>query len=259
MRGGLGNQLFQVAGAIHYAGLSNARVVVDDSLLRNHFDPKRRNWIKRIDVNQFLSTDVDIRFRDFYIPKLLNDLRLLRFSQLSEDELLQQSDFPARMKIQGWFQNSRYIKVNDVNIGALYSGNHAETLISDVIAIHLRFGDFLRHRWELPNYYYLNALELMLSQEKHSVHVYSDSPLLAEQIIRSEFPNLRIEFPESSRELSPLELMTRLSSYTHYISSNSTLSWWASIINLGEKDLIVFPKEWQSTLQVLPHTNLIFV
>ena len=53
LRGGLGNQLFQVAGGIHYAKKFNSALFVDDSALRKHPDPARQNWIKKIHLNDF--------------------------------------------------------------------------------------------------------------------------------------------------------------------------------------------------------------
>jgi len=259
LRGGLGNQLFQVSGAIYYAKRSGAKVVVDDSALRSHRNPTRRNWVKSINLNQLFNTNVEIEFKENHLPKFFNQIRLMRFLQLSEEQLFHSVDLARLTRIEGYFQNSRYVSVHEINGSAIESRFSDFCLCREAIAIHVRLGDFLSHGWDLPKSYYLSALSLMLEHKNVEVHVYSDSPELAREMINSEFPRLEIQFPELVQELNPLELLLNLSRYRYFISSNSSLAWWASLINIDNKEFIILPEIWRNNLGFSTQTNLAYV
>jgi len=253
LRGGLGNQLFQVAGGIHYAKKFNSALFVDDSALRKPPDPARQNWIKKIHLNDFFSTDVKIDFRKIYLPQSIEDFRLSRCSSFSEEQIISASGLAPRMRISGYFQNSRYIRIADLKNPSLNSiGN-------DSAAIHIRLGDYLAHDWALPMAYYEEAIDVMLKTGCTQIHVYSDSLTIVQQFLKDKFPTVRFEFPESEYELNPLELLHRLSSYRRFISSNSTLAWWSSVINISKKEFLIHPEVWRGSLDIPTSVNLKFI
>jgi hypothetical protein len=48
IRGGLGNQLFQLAGALSQAKRLGVGLVVNETALQRHSDYTRQNWIKHL-------------------------------------------------------------------------------------------------------------------------------------------------------------------------------------------------------------------
>ena len=259
LRGGLGNQLFQVAGGIHYAKEFNSTLSVDDSALRKHPDPTRRNWIKKIHLNNFFSTDVKIDFRKIYLPQPMENFRLSRRSSFSEEQIIQASRFAPRMRISGYFQNSRYIRIADLQSVADVKRPLLNSISDNSAGIHIRLGDYLAHDWALPMAYYEEAIDVMLEYRCTQIHVYSDSPTIVQQFLKDKFPTVRFEFPESENVLNPLELLYRLSSYRRFISSNSTLAWWSSVINISEKDFLIQPEVWRGSLDFSTSVNLKFI
>ena len=259
LRGGLGNQLFQVAGGIHYAKKFNSALFVDDSALRKHPDPARQNWIKKIHLNDFFSTDVKIDFRKIYFPQPIEDFRLSRCSSFSEEQIIQASGLAPKMRISGYFQNSRYIRIADLQNVADLKKPSLNSVSNDYAAIHIRLGDFLAHDWALPMAYYEEAIVVMLEYRCTQIHVYSDSLTFVQQFLKDKFPTVRFEFPESENELNPLELLHRLSSYRRFISSNSSLAWWASVINISKKDFLIHPEVWRGSLDIPTSVNLKFI
>ena len=54
MRGGLGNQLFQLCGAITLARKLQARLEVNETALKRHKDPSRQNWVHHLDLTNLI-------------------------------------------------------------------------------------------------------------------------------------------------------------------------------------------------------------
>ena len=50
IRGGLGNQLFQLSGALFHANRLSSNLIVNETALIDHRDFTRKNWVSKLDL-----------------------------------------------------------------------------------------------------------------------------------------------------------------------------------------------------------------
>ena len=107
---------------------------------------------------------------------------------------------------------------------------------STSVALHVRRGDYLIHpnHLVLPLQYYQNALMYLDAMRKDiQVFIFSDDlDWCAEHFEDCYF----VELPEDYLEF---ELMRECK---HFITANSTFSWWAAYLSLN--GIVIAPKKW---------------
>lgn len=260
LRGGLGNQLFQVSGGFHYAELWKTNLFINEKLVYKHSDKTRRNIIANIDLKVFFGTDIQYSF--IKRPRLFFKKLDLGSNMLSEDQVLkfdEKSQFIDNQRIlHGYFQSARYVPTNLLNRKGL-GVDETTNLHKKDGAIHLRFGDYVSHGWALPDSYYLLSTKILLTHKPREIHVYSDSINRAKKLLYENFPSKIFKFPEDNHTFGPIALMSRLSRYSLLVSSNSSLAWWASVLGLQEKRLVIFPNQWREQLSIDEWSNVSFV
>lgn len=259
IRGGLGNQLFQLSGAIFHAKRLSANLIVDETALINHHDFTRRNWVSKLDLSNFLGNK-DIQ----WVSSHKFRFQRRKYQEISEEALLTLTTMPSNMNLRGWFQESYFplnlnieknaltpksISINTKNFVDEISNN------SDLAGIHMRFGDFATTSWGiLPNNWYRRAFnELDILGISH-VHIYSDDIGVAEKLLQELPHRFTYSFPENCGILLPHELLWIMRQYKTFVSSNSTLSWWASYLNVNPDPTILCP--WESHLYLKPWIKL---
>lgn len=245
LRGGLGNQLFQISGGVFYAKKFGCNLLLDDSAIYNHRRISRRTWSKHLVIEKFLDfenvrwiTDrerVINKVRESAFPRKISDEKdILLVSSIEKEITLydwfQKKEIPEQLKFQ--FDSS---VVPNLTKGVL---NYCEKIKENAAigGIHMRFGDFKNTKWGfLPISYYESALSRLVLEGVKEIHILSDDLKMARNITSKKVYNTKFLYPEKDMALQPQQLLWIMSNYANFVSSNSTLSWWGSYLNQNQK------------------------
>ena len=259
LRGGLGNQLFQTMAGDYFSRQYSAYVTLDDFALFQHSDPTRRSWIKKLNINQIFENE-NIQFLNRK-DKMLRKIRRSSVhvsSPLSEKQILNLEEPSEKIILHDWFQSSRYIpeikrelKTEYVKDLKFQVRKYGESIFDSTTigAIHIRLGDFKSTSWGiLPTSTYQKAVLKLMEVGIETIDCYSDDINEAAKILEPMNKIAHIRYPEIDTTLAPHELLWTLTQYQSYISSNSSLSWWASYFNQHENPYIFSP--WEKNLHL---------
>lgn len=109
--------------------------------------------------------------------------------------------------------------------------------------IHVRLGDYRSEPTfgVLDSEYFLRALKLLEKKGPISqIFVFSDEPVAALKVIPSNYFD-RIKVDELAEE-SPLITLCRMRGYESYVLANSTFSWWAAYTSASKN--VFIPEPW---------------
>lgn len=257
IRGGLGNQLFQFSGALFYANRFSAKLIVNETALVRHLNSSRQNWISRLNISSVtekmeVAWETDKRMQRSFHRK--------SFQDIEEDELANLRTLENNLSFRGWFQYSSYPTKLNIDKHALFPLYIPEYVVQQTIeikkspeiaGIHMRFGDFKSTSWgTLSKDWYEKVFRKLEENGVTHVHIFTDEIEVAKEMISGISNKFSVEFPESKRNLDPDALLWSLRHYKTFVSSNSTLSWWASYLNLNEDPVIYCP--WGENLYLEP-------
>ncbi len=277
--GGLGNQLFGFAAGLVLARTLTLHPVVNLERVSFGSNLTRKPDLQNIDLG---SLEAEITFANshisnsFYLyekvrrasrnilPSLVN-ISEPEYVDSLEDPRSQIGKIPSSTKsIGGPFMDFAWAEIaKDFGFPAHLNPKRSTKTFLDAceisvnvnFAIHIRLGDYLNHPDIfpiVPESYYLKALEY-LEYRNQKVHVFTDSPRIAQE----KFPKLiqmsGVEILDPKRELSALETMSIMSRYPNLITSNSTFSSWAGWFNSDKKVITPVPHHYNGWCDTLPN------
>jgi len=248
--GGLGNQLFQIAGSMLQQKYNNARLL--------YLSPDNNH-------------DTD-DYRDiFKLEKYDYNLPLLKKTLYQENgfSIWDPSDFTFPiLHMYGYFQNYSMIQcilpsfkqkiLNDlqeykdlVNIQYKLSSNSSNTYAF----IHVRRGDYIEksdiHHIQ-PIEYYIKGVSMILDTKNISTwFIFSDDIIWCKS--QEFFYSLNSIFVEEKNPILCLALMSEI--HDGAIIGNSTYSWMGAYLGIGlQENSVVYPKIWfqNSTPDLFP-------
>lgn len=248
IKGGLGNQLFQVCFAAHLSRLTERSVVIDGSWFQEthaHTTPRR----KLIDPG-------DVGLKEIHLPRVIRAL-LRRYPWGFRFLFEQDSDFTFEKHqleraffIEGDFVAARFPLSNLEMSRQLVARSVSNTSKGRYVAVHSRLGDYFSSP---ANAAYFGVTDpLWLLEEGRSIaadlgveeiRVFTDSPdVFVSQVGPS---NLRsVNFDRSITAWGVLAGMRRAAGL---VMSNSSLSWWGAFCAtvLDERSIpVVMPYPW---------------
>lgn len=219
-RGGLGNQLFEIAAGYALARDNDDEYCINPSLHReygqgNHINTYIDNIFTNISKTTHQSQHLykEPQFNYNAIPYIPNSL------------------------LDGYFQSEKYFKNHKSELNCVFGFECPEST-TDICTIHIRTGDFL----QLSNFdvvtpkYFTSAIQ----------YVRLLTPHIKFQIITDDFNAAKRYIPDdldytfiSTSELEDLKAMS-VSDYA--IISNSSFGWWGSY--LGKPKTTIVPDRW---------------
>lgn len=229
LKGGLGNQLFEVATAYAYARDQGKELVMDRSARsvgdRSTYFDSLLKWVKRLEQTPQWTSYQEPGFAYQAIPRLHGHVRL-----------------------QGYFQSAQYFDRYRNDLRDLIMGSDAKPDRSARhVSLHVRRGDYLNHPLHTvqPLDYYQRALQEVsgrLDSGPLDVHVFSDDLPWC----RAHLPRLSVEaeftFIEDGDEVEQLKAMA---GSRHHVIANSSFSWWGAYLSRPEGGSItVAPRQW---------------
>jgi hypothetical protein len=215
--GGLGNQLFQVAAGYAYSRKYDKNLVLDISKWSAHQGRCPNQYQNNIFSNFKYST---------YHTRNVIPIHEKRFNY---DPL---PFMHGDVCLHGYFQSLKYFEeYKDEFINLL---NLPDVSIDGDVAVHIRRGDYL----QFANIHLVCGTDYFLHHiskfPEAKVNVFTDSP----EYVQAEFGNMNI-----IKSNSEIEDLTMMSQHDNIICSNSSFSWWASLLGKEKKKIIV-PKIW---------------
>lgn len=226
--GGLGNQLFIIAAGYAYAKKHGKKLIIVPD-----------NW-NAGQGNHVLSYK-DTIFRNFEYGSFpfTRNVIPVHERRFNYDEL---PFVHGNVSLHGYFQSLKYFEdVKDEFISLLDLPDWDNTPLRNqkgshmpLVAFHIRRGDYLIHR-NIHHVCHTDYFNHFLREfENYNVAGFTDSPAH----VLEEFSNFGLQIPTFN---SDLDSFTSMSRCDIIVGSNSTFSWWASLI--GRKNCY-FPSKW---------------
>lgn len=232
IKGGLGNQIFQLAYAIDLRN-KNHYVFLD---------------VKFYDLDNRFPRDLIINPKNFGFNSIKfknNRLFYLLNTFFQEDDTYADDNFRTFNRFVGYYQNleyvtkySEFIKTNLFNDFKKLDSN----LDSEIVALHIRRSDYLEINQVLDDDYYLKSIEIISKKiPNFKLDIFCDEPIENLNPKISKYVN-NIYVPIKNE--NPLEVLIKMSRYKNYIIANSSYSALAAVFSNSKNKIVIYPKPW---------------
>lgn len=243
LRGGLGNQLFQVAFATWLAELSRREVAFDVSCVRSSSLP----ILRLAGLGDYVGSRVLGRTR--YWPAIEGRLDAVASAVrrahgplrlVVDNDPYGPADIDARRPAWwfGYWQRDRYARALLPHL--LAATGAVRKMDRPTIGIHVRRGDMVDKPTAVPAEWFLAATAVALRSLSSApdVRVWSDEPdwCAAHLDIGHDFA--------VARDGDVLEQLSDLASCDALVISRSTYSWWAARLATERGATVVYPAPW---------------
>jgi hypothetical protein len=251
LKGGLGNQMFEIFATIAYA-LSNKDIFFfkNTPSLNNGVTKRYTYWhnfficIKSFLSNQFINMDI-VREKSFTYEKLPDKIIITQ-----------------NIILDGYFQSPKYFEEHYEKIYHLLRMDDLKKKVTqkynynykDFISVHFRVGDFkvLQDKHPImPVEYYKNSIQLLLNKIKSKQVVKilyfceqqdNDDVNKMITLLSDQFSNCA--FIKANDQIADWEQLLMMSSCGHNIIANSTFSWWGAYLNSNPLKTVCYPETW---------------
>lgn len=222
LAGGLGNQLFQVAAGYAYSKKHGKNLCLN---------------CERWSASQGRQPEIysNSIFRNFKYASPIGEVFPFFEKRFNFDEIPHHN---GNISLNGYFQSLKYFEeYREKFVDKLQLPNTKIDWIDEKnVAMHVRRGDYLMHHdihLVCNTNYFIKCLEEF---PDYQVNVFTDSP----EYIQKEFAGYDFNIIHTGDELLDLTLMSH---HDNMICSNSSFSWWASLLS-KKKDKILVPSKW---------------
>jgi hypothetical protein len=249
IRGGLGNQIFQLACGIEYCNKNNSLpiLIYDDKWLKMN---KTLNTlfkkINRINLNDF--KDLNINYK--IIKPENNFLDKYKFTQLPGIK-------DNNVLLDGYFQNINYCKnIQDELYEIIVDKDYIDLVetkyvnIKNDYFIHIGKKNDKKYEIDYDKYFDL-ALNMIMKWENKKINLNIISNNIeyckSYEILNKFKDKINLNFIENSDEIESFYIMILCKGG---ITSNSSYSWWGSYINKNNNKKIIMPNKWLNGVNI---------
>jgi hypothetical protein len=260
LTGGLGNQMFQYAGAKAQA----LRLGVELKLDKTHFltTPLGKKNLRHYELHHFVLSEGFAQPKFHWIKKYLNTKKVYSgFETFKEQHVHLHPDFfeiRDNTYIEGVFQSEKYFKEyeNEVRKGFEFknppsSKNQGvlEKINSvNAVSLHVRRGDYISNLETQKTHgvcdlsYYQRAINYLTEKIKEPYFfLFSDEPEWVKQNLQLEFPYEVIDWNKGNNSFEDMRLMSHCQ---NNIIANSSFSWWGAWLNQNPNKIVIAPERW---------------
>ncbi|MEE9377747.1 MAG: alpha-1,2-fucosyltransferase [Candidatus Lokiarchaeia archaeon] len=260
IRGGLGNQLYQIATVLAYAWRFSLipqfkKIKQSPSRVR----PRPVYWdtvFRKIPTTEFRPFNLIIyQEKNLGYHKIPNPNKIANLNNCNG------------IKLNGYFQNEQYfddyrerlLKILffiDLQEKKKMKTEYPEIFDKNkiTISLHIRRDDNVSHKVNYMPYlwdsdYYAKSLSYFIKKfgiENILIVVVSDDQTWSKNYFKNEFPELNPIIP-NEKDYLDLYLM---SCCEHQIIANSSFSWWAAYLNQNPNKIVIAPKNWEQKVNV---------
>jgi len=267
LRGGAGNQLFQLCAALRARQLGWSTTLSSSALSS---DQLRGLEIGALATNLGFAFEKSSHISQSRWFKLLGRRKVVisdppgEFGDLGQ---LLSAPIGESIIIDGYFQHlANVLPFKDVMRNGMNTQFPGSQIDFDAIAVHARRGDYVKNPKNIGFYqeldlnYYTHALEIQLSQTNlRNVMLYSDDPSwLADQLspeLARRFPEIQFSIRHPTKT-SGLDEIAYMSQFPAFVIANSTFSWWIAF--LSQSEYVVGPQKWFRR-DLAPNVESLFV
>lgn len=223
LKGGLGNQMFQIATTIGYAMKHNMPYEIPENKYFNH------------------------------LPKLTNEK--IEYTYKEPKHPYQEIPFSNNICLDGYFQTEKYF--NHCRQQIIYAFK-LHPIYNNKVSIHVRRGDYLKETADrfpvIDNEYIKKSINYFNDKGYNNFLIFSDDINWCKKNINSGiYNNSNFKYSEDTTEIQDLRLM---SGCEHNIISNSTFSWWGAWLNQNPNKIVIAPKKWFGKEMNLDSTDI---
>lgn len=253
LKGGLGNQLFQVACALWLQDMlgcvASVRPVQWKVRTPEH---GRRSLVRAPDFGLLWE-------RKSYLDRFYERFPTGVARQVVQDpwslpDLDEESD---RGIVEGYFQTKELLPTIRRHMLPVMNSKRCNQGEEPFVAMHLRLNDYLHrstaqfHGVTDPLWSFDHAVSVGASLGISKIVAFSDSPQFAAEVLGPE----RTRLVEFDRSADPWAALLRMSQGSGLVMANSTFSWWAAVLMCErfQHAKIVYPRPWLSRDSGLDH------
>jgi hypothetical protein len=232
--GRLGNQLFQIAAVYSYAKKYNKTPIL-------------KEWYCYYnDVNLLDIFNIEKYF--IIIDNLPNGFTLYKEKRFNYDEF---NFISGNVDLLGYFQSELYFSdyISDIIDMFSFKPDFIDNIKSEIdlkgnlIAVHVRRGDYINHQihYVCDDLYYDNAINFINGRiDDYKLIFFSDdNKWVNDNKIYDRYKNSF--YYNSGNFLEDFYIMSKCN---HFIISNSTFSWWASLLSNSSDKMVITPSKW---------------
>ncbi|ALH22915.1 Alpha-1,2-fucosyltransferase [Chrysochromulina ericina virus CeV-01B] len=250
LKGGLGNQLFQIFSGISYALENNIEFKI--------IKPKS-DYVSPLDNKSLRPT-----YWHNFLCNLSNytckNINILTYNEPS----FTYNKIPninKNFKINGYFQSPKYFENYYKSIIELIGLDKQKTEIREkykeylnnkIISLHFRIGDYAKkpeYHLILDIQYYIDALKIILEKDNNCDTVLYFNEKQDNNIVENMINNIKKSYPQlnfiqSSNSMQDWEQLLLMSLCKHNITANSSFSWWGAYFNSNKEKIVCYPSVW---------------
>ncbi|MCQ2520931.1 MAG: alpha-1,2-fucosyltransferase [Lachnospiraceae bacterium] len=261
---GLGNQLFCYALGYAVSKKKNCKLILDTSKLDSGKIKGRK-----IEISSFnLKYDDRIKYKYIFNPlyrklKLDTLIRKLHMGfgtrQYREKKHMEYDsevfDIRCNTYFEGYWQCFRYFDAYKNDLKEMFVpqralSKSAEDMIlsmsqSNSVALHVRRGDYLDAKWNIPMHYYDQALERLRNELDCTIKVYifsDDKEYAINYFSKMQTDDIEFIAAEYESENYSVDDIYLMSKCKNNIIANSTYSWWAAYLNGNKEQVVICPE-----------------
>jgi hypothetical protein len=254
LKGGLGNQLFEILATMSYAIDNDHLFYFKNTYALNSSVTKRHTYWHTLLIFLKKHTTDNI---------FAHNMKIVREKSFNYEEL-PLTTILDNIILDGYFQSPKYFEKNYKQIydylkfdilkkkaTSKYNYNYKE-----FISIHFRQGDYknLQDMHPILTYkYYENSLKEILKNTNYKLNkiLYfcekEDNEEINKIIVELKKTITGCAFIKVIDEVEDWQQLLLMSSCSHNIIANSTFSWWGAYLNTNPSKVVCYPEVWFGT------------
>ena len=256
-KGGLGNQVYQLAAGIMIQKELKLKISYND--VQYQYESNKRQLTIPYIFKIPMSFNYKSKFK-FFLEEKLSNYTFNFYNKLSNNYIFTDKDALLKLSKKSTLKNKNIILSDYFQFDYVIRKSEITSIKSKLtpevknnnIGIHIRLGDYLNSQSKdiynhINPHFILKAYNILLkngANPKSKIIIYSDSPKLAEQMAKNALPHKNIFLSQNNTDV---EDFRGLASHKYSILSNSSfslLSWY-----FGKPDFSVIPSNWFKNLQ----------
>ena len=276
LAGGLGNQLFQYAFALHLAKLNETDLIIDTAFFDDYewheyslgpFNISAKTqrigiapkWVKNKYLKEVFTL---LNAEKFFFPKLFKLLIDDNLGVFNPSKLSKFSNH--NIYIQGYWSSEKYflgiketlLKEFSINIPPSPANKALllQMIETNSVSLHIRRGNYVnvdkvnKIHGTCSMEYYDQAIAYIAKKVKDPhFFVFSDDIQWAKDNLVVPFPTMFVDCNDAAHDYEDLRLMQNCK---HNITANSTFSWWGAWLNQNRGKIVIAPKKWFNSTKI---------
>jgi hypothetical protein len=263
IKGGLGNQLFQIATGLFYSEKTNRELIINVNLIHQN---THQSYDKTITKLKELIPTIKFTY-EIINTKNMNNLFIYNepnnkaFTYINLIDLINQ-ETNKNIILNGYFQNEKYI--NDKFKQIIINPTDKKLLqqdFTDYYFLHIRLGDYINNKFhfiDLIDYYnyIINKVTIEDNKAKFIICTNQYDNILKDILNKIKLNNVNYEIQDKTND--EFDTLYIMKSCKGAICSNSSLSWMGSYLQ-NNKSNIYMPYPWVNMINGFYHDDIICV